>query len=1238
MDTYPLLQSQLGVFVQCIQNLQSTQYNLPNAIPIPPSVDIDRLIAAWRKLIDTRSELRTRFMIDENGEPRQWSDPDMEIPIVTRQMSEAELQAYIQNGFVRPFNLLSGEPLFRIEFVETEKGWHQLIDSHHAITDGMSFTPVLMQIDINKAYMGEELTPHPYGLYQAAEDEVATFGTEVYEKAKAYYAEKFAGLSFSTLSKSKPGSMGKMVRRSAFISREVCDGWAKEQGVPVNQVFQAAFSHVLAALLRQEKVAYYTVNHGRMDKRLRECIGMFVRSVPILADCKADMTVLDFIKSFRTELMSTIRYGTYPFTHFCRDLQMTAGVSFNFQALADMEEAMILGEERFYGVQPVREMVDDDMTVFIFFSGEDYEIRVESSSAMNDETTLQMMANAVLATLQNMMAAPFGKLKDIAIVSEETSLLTLPKGDTLEYDRTETLVALFRNQAAKTPDATAVVFQDKQLTYREIDEQTDRLAAYLINRYKVQSEEPIGVMIERSELMVIYPLAIMKAGAAYMPLDFHFPADRLQYMCEDAGVRLILSENRRVIEAIPEFKGNVITSDVLATLPASNTQLPKVSANQLNVILYTSGSTGMPKGVLLEHHGIVNFCHWYVKEFRLTASDHTLGYANFGFDAHMIDIYPTLSVGACVYIISSEMRMDLVAMNQYMEENNINVAFMTTQVGTMFATVLGNKSLRLLSTGGEKMMPLKKPPFDFYNVYGPTECSLFSTYYKITEDYESSVIGRALDNYQLYVVDTNLHLVPQGAAGELGVAGEGVGRGYLHPAEKDAHKFTTLFGQRCYRTGDLVRWTDDGNIEFLGRIDGQVKLRGLRIELGEIESRASQYAGVQQVVAEVMNGQTLCLYYTASTEIDKDALKAFLAESLTDYMVPTAFMQLDAMPLTPNGKVNRKALPAPEISIDVKNVPPVNDVERKILDIARQLLPSVEFGVTDNLFALGMTSLLAMRFTMQISKVIKQPVTVASVMRYRNIRAILGGNIRIAWLYDEKYDHSKPLLIFAQGIVSTAVTMVKFDQWSRYFNILVIEPLDAHYVLFNGGEEFEDVLWMYSTQLDLLLPEDAHVAAFMGFSWGGKVAYHLARMLNQYTGQQPAVIMGDTYFNNENSGQWASASDIDAEQLAAYHNMLSAEELAFKFNCVLELEKQDIPMAAYPGHIIYLNALKGGNAETKKDNLQIVRSYAPDLEMIDFPDSDHDDLFMDQELIGKYTEILTKLLENGSYTSGVHLQ
>jgi len=949
-------------------------------------MDMKRLVGAWQSIVDNIPELHTRFLIDDSGEVRQWADMSMKIPIITRKSTDAEVRAYIKNGFVRPFDLLSGEPLFRIEFVETEKGIFLLVDGHHMIVDGTSFTPVLIDC-FSKAYNGEPIILPPYGMYQAAEDEKASFDTEAYQKAKEYYAQKFEGLTLATLSSNTPNTVGKMGRRSTYINRRLCEDWCRDHGLPINLLFQAAFSHAMAILTRQERVAYFTVNHGRSDRRLRNSVGMFVKSVPILANASADVTVTDFIRSLRSELMSTIRYGIYPFTHFCMDLGLTPGVMFDFQALPYMEEHVFLGDTKFEATQPVRDETSNDLCVMIFFKSDDYEIRVESSLAMNDTSTLEMVASAVHEALCQMMAHPDAPLSQIGITAtdEEQALVQLGRGPQTDFDHTETLVSLFRKQAAQTPDAVAVVFQDRQLTYRELDKQTDLLAAHLVSRYRVQSEEAIGVMTDRSELMVVYPLAIMKAGAAYMPLDFKFPEERLHYMCDDANVRLILSESDRVAQALPNFQGQVFSADSLqGGLPSCDVELPRPSSTHRFILLYTSGSTGKPKGVALEHHNIVNFCHWYIREAAITQQDRLLAFSNFGFDTHMMDIYPALFTGATTYIVPDTIRLDLEALHAYMEANNISIAFLTTQVGHLFATSFPNASLRLLVVAGEKLLPLQKPAYTVMNAYGPTECFV-STFYNIVHDYDSALIGRPIDNYRLYVVDHHLRMLPRGAAGELLIGGEGVARGYLHPAEKDAGKFLTYRGEKGYLTGDLVRWSESGDIEFLGRIDNQVKLRGFRIELGEIESQATRFAGVVQAVAVVHQEHTLCLYYTVDQPVDEASLQAMLAEELPDYMVPSAYIRMDVFPLTPNGKVDRRRLPKPEVEAE-EVVAPATNLEQQLFDIVTEQLGTDRIGVTTNLISYGLTSLSAMRLTVSIAQKLEVNIPVNEIIKKPTIR------------------------------------------------------------------------------------------------------------------------------------------------------------------------------------------------------------------------------------------------------------
>ncbi|WP_162074484.1 amino acid adenylation domain-containing protein, partial [Chryseobacterium fistulae] len=344
----------------------------------------------------------------------------------------------------------------------------------------------------------------------------------------------------------------------------------------------------------------------------------------------------------------------------------------------------------------------------------------------------------------------------------------------------------------------------------------------------------------------------------------------------------------------------IVTKDVLDLAKTDEVLEYNSSLADMSVILYTSGSTGRPKGCILEQGNLLNFSHWYSNEYNITSSDRGIAYANFSFDAHMMDLYPLLFCGGCIHIIPSSMRMDMMLLNKYIEENNITIAFLTTQIGAQIVSMFENSSLRLLSVGGEQLPALKKPSYPFINMYGPTECTIGTSFYEVKRDFDNKLIGRPLANYQLYIVDQSLHMVPKGVAGELCVGGAGVSRGYLNRADLTSEKFIELNGSRIYRTGDLVRWNEDGELEYLGRIDNQVKLRSLRIELGEIESVMSRYDGIQHAIVDVkkIGGlQYLCGYYISDELIEEADLRDYLLLSLADYMVPTTFMKLESFPL-----------------------------------------------------------------------------------------------------------------------------------------------------------------------------------------------------------------------------------------------------------------------------------------------------------------------------------------------------
>ena len=377
---------------------------------------------------------------------------------------------------------------------------------------------------------------------------------------------------------------------------------------------------------------------------------------------------------------------------------------------------------------------------------------------------------------------------------------------------------------------------------------------------------------------------------------------------------------------------------------------------------------------MLEHRNLVAFCHWYQRYYDLKAGDKVAAYASYGFDANMMDMYPALVTGATVYIIGDEIRLNLPDLNAYFNQEGITHSFMTTQVGFQFASNVDNHSLHHLSVGGEKLATIAPPAnYLMHNAYGPTECTIFTTTYPLHEQEQNIPIGKPLDNFRLFIVDKDLCRLPVGATGELLVSGPQVSRGYLNRPEKTAESYIEWNGLRCYRSGDIVRYLPDGNIQFVGRQDGQVKIRGFRIELKEVEAVIREFKGIKDATVQAFDypngGKFIAAYIVSDEKIDIPALNAFISDRKPPYMVPAATMQIDAIPLNQNQKVNRKALPAPQIQTDDREyVAPENDLEKLFCDIFAGILTMDKVSATDNFFELGGTSLMVTRVVIEADK------------------------------------------------------------------------------------------------------------------------------------------------------------------------------------------------------------------------------------------------------------------------------
>lgn len=1269
---YPLSPMQEGMALKFMLEPNSLAYRLVSrfALDILPTEQqmrytLDQLGAKHEvlrtSLIYRDVELYRQAIVDRplGLEMRDVSDaPNKESSMVALYKAEQ------QRGFS-----MEDQPLFRIVCVKTsETTCEILLAVHHIIVDGWCIGLYMSDLiaNLTDAVQGKmkPVGQYPAGRYEKFIRELLRKDTD---KGLSYWRGLLDGYTTKAVIPST-GIVPEQERATDNVCRITISGaemtalkaLTTNAQATMNTLVELAWGLVLQIYNRQDDVVFVKVVSGRNNasEGVEDVVGLFINSVPVRVRTPKGTTVIQALQALQQQAAESNEWDFCPLSVIQQQSDLGADlfqsiVAFeNYDSEVDLSNASTPFHTKM--VYSKEESIND-LTLTAYADGDkELTVNLEFDPVKYRKDEIEQVMNVMRQMLLNMAEKPETDVSTLPPLTDQdrVELAKLGLGETLTYDTTQTLVDLFTKQARKTPDNTCIVFQNKRLTYREVDSITDRLAVLLQKQYHVQPEMAVGVMIDRSELMLLYPMAIMKAGAAYMPLDFHFPAERLSFMCKDAGVKLILSEGNRVAEAMPDYNGQVITSDIFERLDEVNGKLnPKWKAEPGNmfVILYTSGSTGTPKGVVLEHRNIVNFCHWYVKAFDVTAEDRAVAYANFGFDAHMMDIYPVTSVGGSVYIIPSDMRMDLMGMNEYMEREQLNLAFMTTQVGFMFATTIENHSLRLLSVGGEKLQPLKKPPFRFYNGYGPTECTLYSTFYNIEHDYNSSYIGRPLAGYQLYVVDPNMNLVPRGALGELVVAGAGVGRGYLNRPDQNAEKFITFMGQKAYRTGDLVKWSPDGNIDFIGRIDGQVKLRGLRIEMGEIEACILKYPQIKTTavdVKEVCGAQHICCYFTSDAQIDVDSLREYLASKLTDYMVPTAYMQMEKLPLTPNGKVNRRALPVPTITLQTENVAPETEREKALFDIAKELLKMDDFGVTDDLTKLGLTSLLAIKMVMMASKR-NIAIKLDDLMKLKTIRATLQHNMTmLAWA--APYDENKPIVVLVCGATPYKDMEPYVELLSKHYSVLVYEPIGEHYDYIFQDENIDEVVEMYYALLDMTIPEGAKVSAFTGHCFGGEIAYRLAIRRSQDTGITVPMIMLDVFWRVDplHFDEEELMKLLPQELIDKYGNAIRSYAKAM--NMYDKLGRQGVP-PMYDGDVVlfrateiepdspilaeiyatvpqFKEAWKNVTSERSMDNAAFWRQYYPDMEIHNM--EAHHMSMLESQHVPAYVEWLDNYLKN----------
>ena len=983
--------AQQGVYFECMKNPTSTLYNIPMRVRLPSDISNEALRQAVETVVGNHPELLVRFMTNETGVVQESVNEQLSIAI--HDMTEAEAEAY-KAEFVRPFNL-SHDRLCRFDIVRTESQLYLYCDIHHLVCDGASYDIFLNELCA--LLDGQSIESEMCSYAQFVAEQKTAEQSEAFKASAEFFRMRLGetdGPTELTADLTNPAQQGETARVSAPIDWKAAEQLAQAQGVTPAAMSLAAVFYSLGRFANADDVCITTISNGRSNLRIGNTMGMFVNTLALTAKI-GEQSVSDFIQETARAFEQTLAHEDYPFARIAADYNLTTEIMFAYQM-------GVISQYKVHGQPLQTESMELNVPKFkiAFYIMEldgQPSVVVEYDNGRYSRAMMQSLAQAVCNAISAFAAAPAAPLRSIMLTDEaQIALLDSFNRTDVPYDDTRTIVSLWRKQAAETPDNIAVVYLGTRLTYRQVDERSEAVAAAIIEQLKGNAdsrEQVVSILISRSEWMVLAALGALKAGCAYQPLDPTYPAERLNFMMKDANAAvLIADEELRPI--VNEYEGPVLlTKDLSAegglTAQRSNSETVQQRSGQIRpqdlfILLYTSGSTGVPKGVMLEHRNIVAFCHWYKRYYDLRPGDKVAAYASFGFDANMMDLYPALTTGATVYIISEDMRLNLPDLNRYFNEEGITHSFMTTQVGFQFATNVDNHSLRHLSVGGEALAALTPPAYAMHNGYGPTECTIFTTTYRL-DGYEQHIpIGKPLDNMRLMIMDTNRNRLPLGAAGELWVSGPQVSRGYLNQPEKTAEVFIEypIFDSsnhqisqsvRFYRTGDIVRYLPDGNIQFVGRRDGQVKIRGFRIELKEVEAVIREFPGIKDATVQAFEypngGKFIAAYIVSDMNIDTSLLNAFIKERKPSYMVPAATMQIDAIPLNQNQKVNKRALPAPHMTTDDREyVAPSNDTERLFCEAFAAVLSVDKVGATDNFFELGGTSLMVTRVIIQADK------------------------------------------------------------------------------------------------------------------------------------------------------------------------------------------------------------------------------------------------------------------------------
>jgi amino acid adenylation domain-containing protein/FkbH-like protein len=1129
----------------------SPLYNVPTVVHLTGALDIDALRHALDGMMSRHDSLRTRF-VDAEGSPAQLVDRSLRLNLEFHDLSgrpttqrDDEAQALIRAEVNRPFKLSAGPPI-RATLIRVQPDDHWFVlNIHHIVSDEWSLKICFRELSELYAAHCEKRAPQlPELSIQYADYSVwqrDSLKGEMLEEHLAYWRQQLQGpppiLELPTdhprpAMQTFRGTLQARVLRRGLA--EALTQLGARHGATLFMVTLAAFKALLNRYTQQEDIVVGSPIAGRNRMETEPLIGFFVNTLLLRTDVSSDPTFEELLRRVRETTLNAYAHEDLPFEKLVEKLQPErAATHMPFARLMFVLQNSTL-EEMTWPNLTLR-FVDYetgtakfDLTMVLQVTDRGLVAQAEYNRDLFEAATVNRLLEHFEILLEGIAANPALRVSQLPMLSEaERRRVVVEWNETsTPYPREQCIHELFEAQAERTPDAVAVVFGKQSVTYEELNHRANRLAHYL-KRYSVGPDVLVGICLDRSVEMIVGMLAILKAGGAYLPIEATYPRERVTFMLADSGTPVLLTQ-QRLVAGMPKPAHCVcLDSDWEFIARESRRNLPRVGTpDNLAYVIYTSGSTGTPKGVAVPHRG-VNRLVLNTNYIQFTSEDRMAQVSNASFDAATFEIWGALLNGATLVGITRDVSLSPKDFARELREQKISAMFLTAALFNQLAAEVPDAfaTVRTMMFGGEAGDPksvarvLKhKPPGRLVNGYGPTENTTFSACYEVRsmpDDATTVPIGRPISNSQCYILDSQLNPMAIGVPGELHVGGDGLARGYWNRPQLTAQKFIPnpfRKGELIYKTGDLARWLPDGNIEFLGRLDEQVKIRGFRVELGEIECVLSRHPAVRECAMSMRRDQAGCdrlvAYYVCSGKRVPpfEELARFLKERLPEHMVPAAFMPLEALPLTANGKVDRKALPEPGTNRPLVEglATPRDAVELKLTEIWESVLDVHPIGIEDKFFDLGGHSLLAVKLIAQIEKVFGRRLRVATVFQSPTIEQLAavireeiqeGSALAGTSLVEIQSRGTRPPLFLVHG--AGGGMFWGYVNLSRHLGTdqpvygLKSRGLD-------GGEELgsiEQMAAQYVADIRALQPHGPYHLG--GYCFGGNVALEMARQLRE---------------------------------------------------------------------------------------------------------------------------------------------